>query len=54
MKSKGDTTSCIQKAWLMELSNARVPAKVARVLAETEAENRKTKKRATKATAMVE
>lgn len=37
VKSKGDITSDGQKAWLMELANARVPAMVARVLAENEA-----------------
>lgn len=40
VKSKGDITSNAQKAWLMELQNARVPAMVTRVLAEKEvAEN---------------
>ncbi|CAM9529270.1 unnamed protein product [Ectocarpus sp. 4 AP-2014] len=37
VKSKDDITSHAQKAWLMELENARVPAMVARVLAEKEA-----------------
>ncbi|CAN0219031.1 unnamed protein product [Pylaiella littoralis] len=37
VKSKGDITSNAQKAWLMELQNARVPAMVTRVLAEKEA-----------------
>lgn len=37
VKSKDDITSHAQKAWLMELENARVPAMVTRVLAEKEA-----------------
>ncbi|CAM9123142.1 unnamed protein product [Ectocarpus sp. 12 AP-2014] len=37
VKSKDDVTSHAQKAWLMELENARVPAMVTRVLAEKEA-----------------
>lgn len=36
MKSKGDVISNVQKAWLMELENARVPAMVTRVLTEEE------------------
>ncbi|CAM9883284.1 unnamed protein product [Ectocarpus sp. 13 AM-2016] len=37
VKSKDDITSHAQKAWLMELENARVPAMVTRVLTEKEA-----------------
>lgn len=37
VKSKDDITSHAQKAWLMELESARVPAMVTRVLAEREA-----------------
>lgn len=49
VKSKGDTISKEQKAWLVELEDIGVPAMVARVVAENEAvPNKRSRTRWTK------